>query len=97
MRRILLHRSLWKPILYMGCERVPFLLIAISSALLIMEGNLWVKIGGFIYFGIMIGITALINNNDPFIFQIMWRYRLYQNFYPSHALYPGRPDNPKNF
>ena len=97
MRRVLLHRSLWKPILYLGCERAPFFLIAISSALLIMEGDLWVKIGGAVYFAVMIGIIALITAGDPFRFKILWRYRLYQDFYPSHAMYPGKPDNPKNF
>ena len=97
MRRVPLYRSVWKPILYLGCERAPFLLIAISSALLIMEGSLWVKIGGIIYFAVMIGIFALINAKDPFIFKILWRYRLYQDFYPSHAMYPGKADDPKNY
>ena len=81
----------------MGCERTPFLLVAISSGLLIMEGGMWVKIIGVVYFLIMVGIIALANANDPFFFQIIWRYRLYQDFYPSNAIYPGKPDYPNNF
>ena len=65
MRRVSLHRSLWKPIMFMGCERVPFMIIAISSALLIMEGGLWVKVGGVVYFLLMVGIMAMVNARDP--------------------------------
>lgn len=97
MRRVPLHRSLWKPIMFMGCERIPFMMIAISSALLIMEGGLWVKVAGVIYFLIMVGIMAIVNAREPFFFKIIWRYRYYQDFYPNSAMYPSKPDNPKNF
>jgi len=89
MERISLDRSLWKPVLFMGCERVPFLIVAVTSGLLIMEGSLWVKIAGVIYFVIMVAVIAFLNANEPSLFTILWRYLWqYQNFYPSNALYP---------
>lgn len=97
MRRVPLYRSLWKPIMYMGCERTPFMVVLFSSALLVMQGGLWVKISGVVYFFIMVGIMALVNSRDPFFFQILWRYKSYQDFYPSNALYPGKKDRPINF
>ena len=97
MRRVPLRSAIWKPKLFMGCERVPFLIVVISSGLLIMEGGLWVKIAGVIYFLIMVGIMALVNAKEPFFFQILWRYRSYQDFYPNNAMYPGRPSKAKNF
>lgn len=97
MRRIQIHPGVWKPVLFMGCEKLPFLIVAISSALLIMEGGLWVKIGGVMYFAVTVGAIALVNAREPFFFQIIWRYKSYQDFYPSNAMYPGKPDNPKNF
>jgi len=97
MRRVPLYRSLWKPIMYMGCERVPFMVVLFSSALLVMQGGLWVKVGGVVYFFIMVGIMAIVNSRDPFSFKILWRYKSYQDFYPSNALYPGKKDRPINF
>lgn len=83
--------------MFMGCERTPFLLVAISSALLIMEGTLLIKIIGVVYFFIMVGIMAFCNAKDPFFFNILVRYRKYQDFYANNALYPGQPDKPNNF
>ena len=81
----------------MGCERGPFMVVMLSSGLLIMQGGLWVKIAGVIYFLIMIAIMAVINSKDPFFFQILWRYKSYQDFYPNIAMHPGRRDKPNNF
>jgi len=97
MRRVPMHRSLWKPILFMGCERTPFMIAAISSALLIMNGGMWAKILGLAYFVIAVALMAIINAKDSQYFQIMWRYVKYQNYYANNAIYPGKSDCPKNF
>ena len=97
MYKIPLYRSIWKPILFMGCERGPFLMVALSSGLLIMEGSFWLKIIGIVYFVVMVAIMAYCNSKDPFFFQILYRYLKYQNFYLNNALHPGSPDKPENF
>ncbi len=81
----------------MGCEKTPFLFVALISGLLIMEGGLWVKVIGIVFFVIMVGLMAIANARDPFFFQIIYRYLTYQDFYPNNALYPGTPDKPNNF
>lgn len=97
MRRVAIHRSLWKPILFMGCERIPFLIVAVTSGLLILEGNTWLKIAGIIYALSAIGAMALLNAREPLFFKIVLRYLKYQNFYANNAVYPGQADAPNNF
>lgn len=97
MQRINLERSIWKPVLLMGCERVPFLAVALSSVALVMEGSLWVKIGGVIYFALAIAVIAWCNSKEPFFFRMCYRYLQYQDFYPSNALYPGKSDRPNYY
>ena len=94
-----MHRSIWKPIMFMGCERTPFMIVAISSGLLIMNGGFIGKIVGVVYFIVAISIIALLNRKDPQFFQILYRYTfLYkQDFYANNALYPSKADRPKNF
>jgi type IV secretory pathway TrbD component len=81
----------------MGCERTPFILVALSSALLVLEGTPWAKVFGVVYFLVLVGIMAFVNSNDPFAFQIYMRYWTYQDFYPNNAIYPGKVNKPKNF
>ena len=97
MRRTPLYRAAWKPTMLVGCERVPFVLVAIVSGILVMEGGFWIKVIGAAFFVIGVGIMALINSKEPFAFAIGWRYLFYQDYYASHALYPGKPDRPNNF
>jgi type IV secretory pathway TrbD component len=96
MRIIKLHRSLWKPILIMGCERTPFLIIMVSSLLLIVEGGFTIKIIGVVFFVVMTGILAFLNNKDPFFCKVGFRFLRQQTFYASSANYPSKPDYPKN-
>lgn len=96
MRTITIHRSLWKPILLMGCERTPFIFIMMSSLLLIVEGGFIVKIVGVVYFAVLTGILAYLTNKDPFFFKVLIRYLSYQDFYPSTAMWPGKNLYAKN-
>ena len=83
--------------MFMRCERAPFLFVALTSGLLIMEGGLWVKIAGVIYFAVMIALVALANARDPFFFHIIFRYIKYQDYYANNALFPGQAERPRNF
>ena len=97
MRKVPLYRAAWKPVLLLGCEKWPFIAVALTAGLLVMEGGFWIKIFGGLYFFIAVGFMAFINSKDPFAFTIGFRYWRYQDYYASHALYPGKPDRPNNF
>ncbi len=74
----------------MGCERTPFIIITLSSLLLVIQGSFQVKIIGVIFFVVMTAIMAFLTNKDPFFFKILFRYLRYQNYYPSDAMWPGK-------
>ncbi len=96
MRQIKLHKSIVKPKLIAGCERTPFMLVFVSSLLLLVEGTFTVKIVGAAMFIIGVGIIAFLNKKDPFFFKVLFRFLGKQDFYSSSASFPSRPDNPKN-
>ena len=94
MQRMPFQRSISKPIMMMGCERVPFYIIALTSGLLIMEGGWIIKAIGLFYFLLMVGIVSFLNSKDPFLFHILYRYYKYEDFYANNALYPSTADDP---
>lgn len=96
MRKITLHRSLYKPILVMGCERTPFLIIMMSSLLLVVQGSFDIKIIGVVFFIVMTGIMAFLTAKDPYFFKILFRYLRYQDFYPSDAMWPSKSSHSNN-
>jgi len=96
MRKVTLHRSLYKPILVMGCERAPFMIIMLSSLLLIVQGSFDIKILGIVFFILMTGIMAFLTAKDPYFFKILFRYLRYQDFYPSTAIWPSKSKHPNN-
>jgi type IV secretory pathway TrbD component len=96
MRQVKLHKSIIKPKLVMGCERGPFMVVFITSLLLLVEGSFSVKIAGAVFFFLSIGIIAFLNRKDPFFFKILFRFLREQEFYPASADFPSRPANPNN-
>jgi len=58
---------------------------------------MWFKLVGVVYFLVLVGIMALVNAKEPLFFQIIIRYRAYQDFYPNNALHPGQASQFKNF
>lgn len=96
MRKVTLHRSLWKPILVMGCERTPFIIIMMSSLLLVVQGSFDIKIIGVVFFVVMTAIMAYLTNKDPFFFKILFRYLRYQDYYPATSMWPGKTDSTAN-
>lgn len=95
MQHIPLPKSIWKPKLLMGCEVLPFTLVAISSGIMVLQGGLWVKVFGVVYFVFLIAGMAYCNSRDPFFFRILFRYLKYQDFYANTALYPSKADKPE--
>lgn len=96
MRKVTLHRSLYKPILVMGCERAPFITIMMSSLLLIVQGSFEVKIIGIVFFIAMTGIMAFLTAKDPYFFRVLFRYLRYQDYYPASAMFPSKSYYPNN-
>lgn len=96
MRQVKLHKSIVKPKLIVGCERIPFMLVFITSLLLLVEGKFTVKIIGGVFFFVGVGIIAFLNKKDPFFFKVLIRFLKEQEYYPSSASFPGRPVNPNN-
>ncbi|MCC2624522.1 MAG: hypothetical protein K0R14_395 [Burkholderiales bacterium] len=96
LRTTLIHRSLYKPLLFVGCERLPFtMVVAIGGAVIMAYMNLFVTLGVFIFYIICIILIRRINEADPQYFRCLYRYlRYYQDYYPANEFYPGCSDQP---
>lgn len=96
LRTNLIHRSLYRPLLFVGCERLPFtIVVAIGGALIMAYMSLGITLGVFLLYLISIIWIRRINENDPQYFRCLYRYlRYYQDYYPVHEFYPGIPDQP---
>lgn len=96
MRQVKLHKSIVKPKLIVGCERTPFMVVFITSLLLLVEGTFTVKIVGGVFFFVGVGIIAFLNRKDPFFFKVLLNFMREQEYYSASANFPGRPVNPNN-
>lgn len=93
----LIIKALYKPKLYMGCEKVPWLIVAGLSAIAAYVAQTWLTRGIAIFMGFgLIGIIAYINSKEPYFFAIWYRYLKYQKFYLNVAIHPGRNHKPSN-
>lgn len=91
-------KALWKPKLYMGCERLPWLIVAFLSATSAYVAHDWLTRGLSLGFGlVLIATIAIINSKEPHFFAIWWRYLMhYQKYYPNVARYPSRRHKPSS-
>jgi len=99
MRTNAIHRSLYKPILFVGCERLPFIIITTICGVLIMayQTLLICGISLLIYF-IIVSLIRRVNKVDPQYFKCLWRYiRFFNDYYPANEFYPGKMDKPGNY
>ena len=90
----IIHKSLYKPVLFVGCERLPFTLVTLFCGLIIMEyqSTISILISLFIYL-ISIIMVRRVNIEDAQFFQCLYRYiRYYSDYYPANAFYPGTKD-----
>ena len=96
VRKITIHKSLYKPALFVGCERLPFTLIVTIGGVLIMAyQNLITFILVLIFYLFSIILIRRVNENDPQFFRCLFRYlRFYTDYYPANEFYPGLVDKP---
>ncbi len=96
LRTTIIHSSLYKPLLFVGCERLPFtLVVAIGGAVIMAYMNLFVTIGVLVFYLVCIILIRRVNERDSQYFRCLYRYlRYYQDYYPANEFYPGRPDQP---
>ena len=98
-RKIIIHKSLYRPTLFVGCERLPFTLaVTIGGVMMMAYQNLWVFGGVFVYYLLVIVLIRRVNEYDPQYFLCLSRYVLfYADYYPSNEFYPGKSDIPFTF
>lgn len=91
-----IYRSLYKPVLFVGCERLPFtLVVAIGGGVIMAYQSLWITIMVFMFYIALIILIRRVNERDPQYFRCLYRYlRYYQDYYPANAFYPGLIDKP---
>ena len=97
MRRRQLLKSLWQPQLLMGCERMPWIIVAMCSGVIAMAASWWlIRVLGILFGIIVIFIRRSINKDEPLAFKIGIRYITHQKFYLNVARHPSRPYAVKN-
>ena len=87
-RSVLIHRSLVRPQLIMGCERFMFLMLCMIVTLLagpggIMVGNFRNVIIAFFVFFIGRSILVYVAKIDPYMTDVFRRSVLYRAEYPA--------------
>ena len=95
-RKIIIHKSLYKPALFVGCERLPFTLVATTGGVLMMAyQTMCAFFLVFIFYLVSIILIRRINGHDPQFFRCLVRYlRFYRDYYPANEFYPGLVDKP---
>ncbi len=98
-RKIIIHKSLYRPALFVGCERLPFTLaVTIGGVIMMAYQNLWVFAGVLIYYLLIIILIRRVNENDPQFFLCLARYVIhYADYYPANEFYPGKADIPYSY
>ncbi|MDQ5920643.1 MAG: Type secretory pathway, VirB3-like protein [Pseudomonadota bacterium] len=99
LRKNIIHKSLSKPVLFVGCERLPFTIVVTVGGVLIMAyQTILVFILVLFYYLVSIMLIRRVNEHDPQFFRCLMRYlQFYQDFYPANEFYPGKPDKSYSF
>ncbi len=94
-----IHKSLYKPVLFVGCERLPFTLITMIGGIILMQyQNIYSIVIVLIFYIFSIASIRRINVNDPQFFMCLMRYvRYFKDYYSANEFYPGAVDNPRSF
>lgn len=98
-RKVIIHKSLYKPVLFVGCERLPFTIVVTIGGVLIMAyQSIYIFGLVLVFYLISIILIRRVNETDPQFFSCLVRYiRYYQDAYPANEFYPGLPDKPYSF
>lgn len=91
IRVIPIRKSLTRPQLICGCDRVLFLLLLLSCMALIFpggmgSGNYWNVLLGIVFFFVGIQILAVLAKHDPLISNIFRRTIRYQDQYIASSI-----------
>ena len=98
-RKITIHKSLYKPALFVGCERLPFtIIVTVGGVVMTAYQNLVAFIMVLLFYLIGIVLIRRVNDSDPQFFRCLVRYlSFYSEYYPANEFYPGRVDKPYTF
>lgn len=98
MQSAIIHRSLYQNVLFVGCERLPFMLvITVGGVIIMLMPSMLVIITVVLFYMLAIGFIRYINKSDPQFFLCLYRYLSQsQEYYPVHEFYPGISDKPKS-
>ena len=87
-----IYQSLYKPVLFVGCERLPFtIIVAIGGVILMNYHSLFVAFLVLVYYSVSLLLVRRVNNHDPQFFLCLYRYiRYFADYYPANEFYPSK-------
>ena len=84
LRQIPVSSSLNRPILLLGAERKPVIIILVLTALMILSDiSLFKILLGLVFWAFAMGLLRLMAKVDPHLIQIYLRRLKYKAFYPA--------------
>lgn len=84
LRQIPVSSSLNRPILLLGAERKPVIIILVLTALMILSDiSLLKMLLGLVFWAFAMGLLRLMAKVDPHLIQIYLRRLKYKAFYPA--------------
>lgn len=91
LQRVMVHRSINRPVQLLGGDRELVLLSALAAAMLIFAVmEWWAVIAGIGLWVVGVGLLAWMGKSDPLMKEVFVRHVGYQGFYPAVAAWCGR-------
>lgn len=92
LKKTPIYHSLYKPVLFVGCERLPFTIIAaLGGIVLVNYHTLLASVMVVLFYLVGIVLIRRVNAEDVQYFTCLYRYvRYYEDYYPANEFYPGR-------
>lgn len=92
LKKTRVYQSLYKPVLFVGCERLPFtVIVAIGGIILMNYHSLLIAVLVFIFYCTSILLIRRVNTEDPQFFLCLYRnIRYFVEYYPANEFYPGK-------
>lgn len=91
MKKTLVHRSLTRPIMVMGGERKPVMIVGLFSVLIAVAGGIHfinVVFGLFLFFT-GTWVFRWMGSKDPMYFEVFLRHVKQQEYYPGNSTFKG--------
>jgi type IV secretory pathway TrbD component len=98
LKKTPIYQSLYNPVLFVGCERLPFTIVATIGGVILMNYHTLLAAAiTIIFYVISIGLIRRVNMDDPQFFLGLYRYIWYfEDYYPANEFYPGKDYLGKN-